>query len=238
MKKRQELEQKILILEGKVDPQKAAEVAAEMAAKKREARKTKRMTQKIRTTQRMSIHVGNTVDMVLQQIGGLDKKIRAAEAARMQAEDKLLEIAIAKLEVDEVIQKVDTVLKKMCESCDKFTIPQIKEMLMKVRTQTASNEEGGNSKAASRFTIIIPAGGLQLDESGDSFAPPPPSLTPPPAPVFNSSNSGNNTINNNNNNSNSSRSTSKNSLLAVSYLIIILFFINYFSCSKLEQVHH
>jgi hypothetical protein len=43
---------------------------------KKEARKTKRMTQKIRQTQRMSIHVASTVESVLQQIGGLDKKIR------------------------------------------------------------------------------------------------------------------------------------------------------------------
>lgn len=185
LKRRQELEQRILILEGKASP----ETAAEIAAKKKEDRKTKRMTKKIQQTQRMSIHVVNTVESVLQQIGGLDKKIRGAEAARLQAEDKLLEIAIAKLEVDEVVQKVDTVLKKMVEQIDKFSIPQIKEMLVKVRTQTAAQEEGGSSKAAnSRFSIIIPSGGLQLDDS----APPPPmpmamdsAPSPPGKPMIN-----------------------------------------------------
>jgi hypothetical protein len=112
---------------------------------------------------------------------------RAAEAARLQAEDKLLEIAIAKLEVDEVVQKVDTVLKKMVEQIDKFSTPQIKEMLIKVRTQTAAQDEGGSSKAAnSRFSIIIPSGGLVLDD-----APPPPSPMPLDAgkPQLNKTNS-------------------------------------------------
>lgn len=105
----------------------------------------------------MSVHVVNTLDEVLKQIGGLDKRIRwvlsvgaqegrGAEAARMQAEDKLMEIAIAKLEVDEVVQKVDTVLKKIIEQIDKFSTQQIRDMLVKVRAQTASEEEGGGSR--------------------------------------------------------------------------------------------
>ena len=81
-------------------------VAAQLNAKRAADRKTKRMTKQVAQSQRMSIHVVNTVESVLQQIGGLDKKIKAAEGARLQAEDKLLEIAIAKLEVDEVVQKV------------------------------------------------------------------------------------------------------------------------------------
>lgn len=63
---------------------------------------------------------------------------RAAEAARIQAEDKLMEIAIAKLgkactltindtllEVDEVVNKVDQVLKKIIDQSDKFTVHQV-----------------------------------------------------------------------------------------------------------------
>lgn len=56
----------------------------------------------------------------------------------MQAEDKMMEIAIAKLEVDEVVQRVDTVLKKIIDQIDKFSPQQIQEMLIKVRSQTAA----------------------------------------------------------------------------------------------------
>lgn len=95
----------------------------------------------------------------------------------MQAEDKLMDIAIAKLEVDEVIQKVDSVLKKIIDQIDHFSNAQIKEMLQKIRTQTASEEEGGGGKAACRFSIIVPQGGLRFDEMENIPKPPPPTTT-------------------------------------------------------------
>lgn len=180
VKRRQELELRLKSIEQTVisSPSTAASVVVQQ---KREARKTKRMTKKIVDKQRMSIHVMNTVDNVLSQIGGLDRKIKAAEAAKLQAEDKLLDIAIAKLEVDEVVQKVDTVLKKLIEQIDKFTIPQIKEMLIKVKSQTASDIDGGSSKASTRFSIMLPQGGLNLDTeipSAPDFTPnSPPSVS-------------------------------------------------------------
>eukprot|EP01119_Soliformovum_irregulare_P000340 TRINITY_DN10237_c0_g1_i1.p1 TRINITY_DN10237_c0_g1~~TRINITY_DN10237_c0_g1_i1.p1 ORF type:complete len:471 (+),score=168.72 TRINITY_DN10237_c0_g1_i1:51-1415(+) len=154
------------------------------AAARSEARKTKRMTRANRQTQMMSVSVINTIDVVLQQIGGLDKRIRASEAARMQAEDKLMEIAIAKLEVDEVIQKVDTILKKLLDQYERFSSSQVKEMLTKIRSQTQSEEEGGNSRASIRFSIIVPKGGLDLSDVAP--APPPPGpMAPTTSPKAN-----------------------------------------------------
>lgn len=139
----------------------------QIAAAKKKARMTRRQTA------RMSIHVGNTFDSVLSQIGGLDKKIRASEAAKLQAEDKLLEIAIAKLEVDDLVEKVDTVLAKIIEQIDKFSVPQLKGMLEKVRTQTRKEDASSaaeDDRVSCRFSIIMPKGGLQL---ADAPAPPP-----------------------------------------------------------------
>jgi hypothetical protein len=109
------------------------------------------------------MHVGKTLDSVLKSIGGLDAHLKAVEAKRIQAEDKLMQIAIAKLEMDELVQKVDTALKKILEQFDKFTNAQIKEMLTKVRQQTCSDTEDSTSPPSphprsARFSIILPKG--------------------------------------------------------------------------------
>lgn len=93
-----------------------------------------------------------------------------------------MEIAIAKLEVDEVMNKVDIVLKRIIDQIDKFNNQQIKEMLIKLRTQTMSNEgEHGNA----RFSIIVPSDGIGIGNVPEppavpSLTPLPPSAPPPP----------------------------------------------------------
>jgi hypothetical protein len=147
-----------------------------------EQRKSRRMTKyytfiiisfrNVKINNRMSVHVASSLDQVLSQIGGLDKKIRAAEAAKIQAEDKLMEIAIAKLEVDELVASVDSILKKIIDQFDKFSPAQVKEMIVKLRANTATVEEGGTS--SQRFSIIIPQEGLAIQEEIPEAPPMPP----------------------------------------------------------------
>lgn len=96
-----------------------------------------------------------------------------------------MEIAIAKLEVDEVMQKIDTILKKMLDQINNFSMVQIKEMLTKLRSQTAPEEEGGGTRVSVRFSIIVPKGGLDFsDQIAEMAAPPAPPIggmsSPPP----------------------------------------------------------
>jgi hypothetical protein len=84
----------------------------------------------------------------------LSDRIRAAEVAEIQAEDKLLDIAISKLEVDEVVQKVDKVLTRLLDQFDLLNPKQIKEMITKLRKQTSGEGEGARNSAF-RFSIML-----------------------------------------------------------------------------------
>eukprot|EP01117_Protostelium_nocturnum_P008323 TRINITY_DN2972_c0_g3_i1.p1 TRINITY_DN2972_c0_g3~~TRINITY_DN2972_c0_g3_i1.p1 ORF type:complete len:615 (+),score=266.91 TRINITY_DN2972_c0_g3_i1:147-1991(+) len=135
-----------------------------------------------RITKRLTSSLGN----VMQELDGLEDKV-------VKTEEKLLDVAIAKLEVDGVVQQVETYIKKILSSFDQLSSDQIKPMLLQLLMLINDNEKSGTK---SRFSLFVPASAVSAipqapPMSNAAKTPPvPPRLTRTDSVSSNSSSAG------------------------------------------------
>ncbi|PRP74998.1 hypothetical protein PROFUN_07391 [Planoprotostelium fungivorum] len=122
----------------------------------------KRITKRL--TKRLTASLGDVVDTLSTQVDDLEQQCT-------KTEERLLDVAISKIQADSVIQQVDNLIKKIIDSYNDLSSEDIKRMLFQMTMML--NENGGNKN---RFSLFVPAN-TNVAISG-AFAPPPPPAAP------------------------------------------------------------
>jgi uncharacterized protein YqgV (UPF0045/DUF77 family) len=79
----------------------------------RESRTSRVVSREQRVSMAMSTQLGGQLGNLLSLVQNLDEQIKAAESARQYAEEKLIEMALQKIDVTEALKKVDDALEKV-----------------------------------------------------------------------------------------------------------------------------
>jgi hypothetical protein len=80
----------------------------------RESARTSRViSREQRVSMAMSTQLGGQLGNLLSLVQNLDEQIKASESARQYAEEKLIEMALQKIDVTEALKKVDDALEKV-----------------------------------------------------------------------------------------------------------------------------
>jgi uncharacterized protein YqgV (UPF0045/DUF77 family) len=77
------------------------------------ARTSRVISREQRVSMAMSTQLGGQLGNLLSLVQNLDEQIKAAESARQYAEEKLIEMALQKIDVTEALKKVDDALEKV-----------------------------------------------------------------------------------------------------------------------------
>lgn len=156
---------------------------------------------------RKSMHVANQLTSLVSEIGKIEMAVQAAHAARVQAEERLYEICVEKLVVDEVLKKMTqsmTFMEAFLRSVpDEKVVQARKEMveMISVAVQecglemnvptfpggTGNGAAGAAAPAAASAVSRTSAVSHSRTNSAPSVIPPPPpkmapQMKPPPTP--------------------------------------------------------